>query len=117
MRCVLQRKNNDCGAAAVASLTGKTYEEVEQAWQEVFGNAPKASSYRDLLAVLSFMGFNAHKVTKTSQGIRRVRSEPRCNHSHWVVICGDALWCPTSGWYEPIASYPWKHYGHGIEIL
>ena len=114
--CVAQRQRNDCGVAALATLLGVPYEEIECAWMEALNRKPGRSNYNDLLKVLSNLGIPAKKVRETNWGIRRVRWEAGSNHSHWIVVFGDSLWCPCYGWHQSKDDYSAKHYGHGIEI-
>lgn len=114
---VWQRTENDCGVAALATLTNSTYEEIELSWWNALGRNPDPSSYKDLLKVLDHMSLNAKKVKSTNKGIRRARYERRSDHSHWVVMLGnDGLWCPFSGWHKTIDTYEMPHLGHGIEL-
>lgn len=114
---VWQRLNNDCGVAALATLTGSSYEDIEKAWRDSLNRKPGSSSYKDLLMVLEHMNIGARKVISTSKGIRRVRHEKYSNHSHWVVMLGEyGLWCPYSGWHKTIENYEMPHLGHGIEL-
>ena len=113
---VLQRGKTDCGIGALATLLGRSYEDVAQAWREALGKDPGCSHYRDLLTVAAHMGFSAAKVKATSFGIRRVRFSPGSSHSHWIVVDGGHVWCPTEGLFVA-SSYPMKYYGHGIEVI
>ena len=115
---VWQRLENDCGVAALATLTNLTYEQIEKAWWDALRRNPGCSSYRDLLQVLWHMEVDAKKVTTTTNGIRRARHEKRSRHSHWIVMLGDdGLWCPYSGWHKTVDTYAMPHFGHGIELL
>lgn len=117
MSGIWQRLHNDCGIAALATLTESSYEDIELAWRDALKRKPGSSSYRDLLSVLQHMKINARKVTSTRNGIRRARHEKYSNHSHWVVMLGeDGLWCPYSGWHKTIETYEMPHLGHGIEL-
>jgi hypothetical protein len=99
----------------VATLLGLPYESVAAAWVRALGKTPRSSSYPDLIKVIHALGFRAVKKTKTNNGIRRVRAEAGSRHSHWVVISGNDLWCPTAGYY-PVKEYPWQAFGYGIEL-
>lgn len=112
---VYQRTNDDCGAGAVATLLGIPYESVADTWFSALGKSPRSSSYPDLIKVIQALGFRATKKTKTTNGIRRVRAGKGDRHSHWVVVNGEDLWCPTTGYYS-VKEYPWQAFGHGIEL-
>ena len=112
---VYQRTNCDCGAGAIATLLGVPYEVVADAWISALGHPPKQSSYKALIKILDHLGVKAKKVTSTKRGIRRVRDKAGARHSHWVVVNGEYLWCPTIG-ASTVSDYDWQYFGHGIEI-
>lgn len=113
-----QRKRNDCGAGALATLTGRSYEEIEKAWFECLGRLPGSSHYNDLLMVLDHLKVPAIKVRTTSNGIRRARHKAGDNHSHWIVVYPEGdLWCPWDGWFSGIGSYAMPILGHGVELI
>jgi hypothetical protein len=115
---VWQRLENDCGVAALATLLNVGYDEIEQAWWNALRRNPGPSSYKDLLKVLDHMNLNAKKVISTNKGIRRARYEKYSRHSHWIVMLGgDGLWCPYSGWHKTVDTYAMPHFGHGIELI
>lgn len=115
---VWQRLENDCGVAALATLTNSTYDEIERSWLDALRRNPGPSSYKDLLKVLDHMSLNAKKVISTNIGIRRARYEKYSRHSHWIVMLGDdGLWCPYSGWHKTVDTYAMPHFGHGIELI
>jgi len=118
MSGVRQRQHNDCGVAALASLTSKTYEEIETAWRIALGRGPGCSNYSDLLKVLAQLGIDAKKVKTTERGIRRARYKAGDNHSHWIVMIGsDGVWCPYWGWFPNTWDHPMPRLGHGIELV
>lgn len=115
---VWQRLENDCGVAALATLTNSTYEEIERSWLDALRRNPGPSSYKDLLKVLDHMSLNAKKVISTNRGIRRARYEKYSRHSHWIVMLGDdGLWCPYSGWHKTVDTYAMPNFGHVIELI
>lgn len=116
MILVKQRTDCDCGCAAVASLCGVTYEQAAEAWRSSLGREPHASRYWHLLKVMESLGKPGYRVNSAHLCIRFVREVPRAKMGHWVVVIGDALWCPTLGWFQFKSDYPWKHFGRGIAL-
>ncbi|XUO88433.1 cysteine peptidase family C39 domain-containing protein [Halomonas sp. KM072] len=112
---VRQRTENDCGCAALAILLGLSYEEVANAWRASLNREPNGSTYTDLLKVAAHLGYTL-KRGRTTNGIRRIRPEPRANYSHWVVLLGNWIYCPTVGIYHK-DHYAWKAWGDGLEII
>lgn len=120
-RFIRQRKTNDCGAAALATLLRLYYEEVETDWRVSLGRETNASSYADLIKVAECSGVALERVPfKKSEGMRRiVRVRPwrGSNHSHWIVMFPDgSIWCPYSGRHDSLLGYeqPWP--GHSLII-
>jgi len=116
MIMVKQRFEFDCGCAAVASLCQVTYEQAAEAWERALSRKPHASNYKHLLAVIAQLGMQGYRVSSGDRCIRFVREKPRLRTGHWVVVVGESLWCPTAGWFQLKADYPWKFFGRGIAI-
>lgn len=116
MILVKQRTDCDCGCAAVASICGVSYEEAEKAWEAALGRKPHASRYAHLLKVIAELGHEGERVNSAFLCIRFVREKPRMRSGHWVVLIGDALWCPTLGWFQFKSDYPWQYFGRGIAL-
>lgn len=114
MQWVPQRTDEDCGCAALAMLLDLTYEDVAEAWRAALSREPNKSTYADLIKVAAHLG---HRLVRkrTTNGIRRIRPEPNCKHSHWVVLRGDTIYCPAAGIHSE-AVYLWKAWGHGLEL-
>lgn len=112
---VRQRTENDCGCAALAILLKLSYEEVADAWRASLNREPNSSKYSDLVTVAGHLGYSL-KRGRTNNGIRRIRPEPRASHSHWVVLLGNWIYCPTVGIYHK-EHYAWKAWGDGLEII
>lgn len=107
---IKQRKSNDCGAAALATLLDLSYMEIESAWRVSLGRETNESTYADLIAVAKAWGFTLEKATfKQSEGmvrIVRVRPWRGSNHSHWIVMFKDgSIWCPYSGRHDSLLGY------------
>lgn len=105
-----QRKHNECGAAALASLLGKTYEQVGEAWGLALGRETDASTYQDLIDVAGALGVTITRSWfRKSEGMRRivrVRPWPGSDSSHWIVMIGcGMIWCPYSGWHDSLDVY------------
>jgi len=120
-RFIRQRKDNDCGAAALATFLRLYYEEIETDWRIALGRETNASSYADLIKVAECSGFTLERVPfRKSEGMRRiVRVRPwrGSNHSHWIVMFPDgSIWCPYSGRHDSLLGYeqPWP--GHSLII-
>lgn len=95
MEIIKQRlfDNGDCGVACVAMVTGKTYEEVDQAFKEngIVREGNYFSFHKDLICVLEKLGyevkrrrFSSWKEVSTPAIVKtNVRSG---NFWHWVVL-------------------------------
>jgi hypothetical protein len=116
-----QRKKDDCGVAALATLLGVSYFEIEIGWRGALDRGPNASSYKDLIAVGDFFCLDMERVpfSKTigSKRIVRVRQERGSSHSHWIVMYPDeSIWCPWYGRRESLDCYEMPFPGQALWI-
>lgn len=118
---IQQRKKDDCGAAAMATLIGVSYFEIEQVWRLMLERETNASSYADLIKVGDgfFLAMERVAFSKTigSKRIVRVRQARGSRNSHWIVMYPDeSIWCPWYGKRESLARYEMPFPGQALWI-
>ena len=98
MQRVEQRQfhKGDCGIACIAMITGKTYEEIEDAFQEkrLVSNGEYYTFHKDLIDILTSFGYQVKRRTFSSweevQYPAIVKVNVRAgNYWHWVVLAGE----------------------------
>lgn len=116
-----QIKNDDCGAAAMATLLNVSYFEVEKVWMRKLFRETDGSTYADLIKVGAGFCLDMERVafSKTigSKRIVRVRHERGSSHSHWIVMYPDeSIWCPWYGKRKSLDVYEMPFTGQALWI-
>lgn len=118
----LQRKDDDCGAAALSSLLDIPYEDIEAAWLSTLKRPTDASTFIDLIKVARTCGVSLGRVwwsKSNAARITRARAARGTSHSHWVVLYPNRdIWCPWYGFYSSEdTDYPMPVFSQSLIII
>lgn len=97
-KLVQQRDRGDCGVAALAMMTGESYEVILKSFFN--SEIPYGVDLNKMLEVLHILGFKPAFVLSYNKGIPGILSVPSLNTQgvyHWVYYDGEKILDPQTG--------------------
>ena len=103
LRCIRQRKKDDCGVAALAMATGRSYEHIRKiVWQRanvVRGVRSLLTRHKDIVRILKLKDFACERKAFTKWSALSCMSLVPVNRNkhriyHWVVYSRGWIWDP-----------------------
>lgn len=103
VRCVRQKRNDDCGVAALAMATGRSYEHIRKiVWRRgnvVRGDRSLLTRHKDIVRILKLKDFACERKTFSKWSALDCMSLVSVNRTksrifHWVVYSRGWIWDP-----------------------